>query len=170
MLQQWLSSAGPLQKSSLGIHLFWAGASKNEAWQRENCTCRNWATVQRRDESTARNFILKEFDRTPSTIARCVAQATVGQEISLNFKAGLFHKDENCVGNSIAFGKAPGREADGQPISGSVRQAFSQAGGWASRQASKQAETHSLAFFSVTEYIYKQRGTPAALEQLAIEW
>ena len=51
------------------------------------------------------------------------------------------------IGNSIAFGKAPRREADSQPISQSVRQAVSQAVGRASRQADRQAETYSLAFF-----------------------
>ena len=38
VLQQWLSSAKPLQKYSPGAHLFWAWASKIEAWRRENCT------------------------------------------------------------------------------------------------------------------------------------
>ena len=44
---------------------------------------------------------------------------------------------------SIAFIKAPRREADNQPICQSVRQAFGQTVG----RASKQVETHSLAFF-----------------------
>ena len=51
------------------------------------------------------------------------------------------------IKNSIAFGKAPRREADSQPISQSVRQAGSQAVGRASRQADRQAESQSLAFF-----------------------
>ena len=50
--------------------------------------------------------------------------------------------------NSIAFGKAPRREADSQPISQSVRQAVSQAVSQARRQADREAEPHSLAFFS----------------------
>ena len=33
-----LGSAKPLQKSSLGVHRFWAWASKKEAWRRDNCT------------------------------------------------------------------------------------------------------------------------------------
>ena len=41
-----------------------------------------------------------------------------------------------ALDKSIAFGKAPRREADSQPI----RQAVSQAGSWASRQADRQAE------------------------------
>ena len=41
------------------------------------------------------------------------------------------------VGNSIAFGSAPRREADSQPISPLVRQAVSQAVSWASRQADR---------------------------------
>ena len=51
--------------------------------------------------------------------------------------------------NSIAFGKAPRREADSQPISQSARQSVSQA----SRQAHRQAETHSLAFFQLRTMI-----------------
>ena len=44
-------------------------------------------------------------------------------------------------GDSIAFGSAPQREADSQPISQLVRQAGSQTVSWASRQAGRQAET-----------------------------
>ena len=59
------------------------------------------------------------------------------------------------IRHSIAFGKAPRREAHSQ----------------ASRQAYRQAETHSLAFFfPVADYILKQWGTQATAEQLAIEW
>ena len=73
--------------------------------------------------------------------------------------------------NSIAFGKAPGKEADSQPISQPVRQAVSQAVGRASRQADRQAEnTVWLFFFPVTDYIYKQWGTPVARHQSAIKW
>ena len=49
--------------------------------------------------------------------------------------------------NSIAFGKAPQREANNLPISQALRQAVSQAVGRASKQAGRQVETHSLAFF-----------------------
>ena len=45
--------------------------------------------------------------------------------------------------NSIAFGKAPRREAGNQPM----RQSVSQAVGQAIRQAERRAETHNLAFF-----------------------
>ena len=48
--------------------------------------------------------------------------------------------------NSIAFDKAPQREADSQPISQSVRQAVSQAVSRASRQADWHAEIHGLGF------------------------
>ena len=46
----------------------------------------------------------------------------------------------NPKGNSIAFGKAPQREADSQPISQSVRQAVSQAVSQASRQAGRNTQ------------------------------
>ena len=51
----------------------------------------------------------------------------------------------HCPRNSIAFGSAPRREADSQPISQLVRQAVSQT----VSQASRQTETPSLVFLSV---------------------
>ena len=66
--------------------------------------------------------------------------------------------------NSIAFGSAPRREADSQPISQLVRQAVSQAVNRASRQADRQTETHSLGFFS-GRLGYKQRGAWRVPEQ-----
>ena len=47
--------------------------------------------------------------------------------------------------NSITFGSAPRREADNKPISQLVKQAISQT----ASQASRQAETHSLGFFTI---------------------
>ena len=75
----------------------------------------------------------------------------------------------NLKKNSFAFGKAPRREADSQPISQSGRQAVSQAVSQASRQADRQAETHSLAF-SVADYNYKHWGTHYTLEYSVVEW
>ena len=54
--------------------------------------CRKWTAVQQRDESTSRGFIPLVFYCTPSTNAECVAKATVGQAILLNFDGSLFHK------------------------------------------------------------------------------
>ena len=59
--------------------------------------------------------------------------------------------------NSLAFGSAPGREADSQPISQLVRQAVSHAVSWACRQADRQTQPNSLGFFS-DGLGYKQRG------------
>ena len=71
------------------------------------------------------------------------------------------------MANSIAFGKAPRREADSQPISQSVRQAVSRA----SRQADKQAEMHSLAFFIGGLQLQTRRNSTGALqEQSAVKW
>ena len=58
--------------------------------------------------------------------------------------------------NSIAFGKAPRREADNQPINQSVRQLVGQAG----RQANRQAKTHSLAFFFQSRTTSTNSGEP----------
>ena len=71
--------------------------------------------------------------------------------------------------NSVAFGSAPRREADSQPISQSVRQAISQAVSRASRQADRQTETHRLGFFS-DRIGYKQWGALLAAENPAVEW
>ena len=60
--------------------------------------------------------------------------------------------------NSIAFGNAPQREADNQPI----RQLVSQA----STQEDKQTKTHSLGFFG-GGLDYKQWGAESVVEQSA---
>ena len=52
-----------------------------------------------------------------------------------------------------------------QSVSQSGKQSVRQSVG----QAGRQAETHSLPFFAVAEYIYKQRGTTGAPELSAIE-
>ena len=54
----------------------------------------------------------------------------------------------NADENSIAFGSAPRREADSQPISQLVRQAVSQTR-QSVGQAGRQTETPSFGFFSV---------------------
>ena len=69
---------------------------------------------------------------------------------------------------SIAFGSAPRREADSQPISQLVRQAVSQAVSRASGQADRQTETHSLGFFS-GRLGYKQWGAQCVGQQSAVE-
>ena len=66
--------------------------------------------------------------------------------------------------NSTAFGKAPRREADSQPISQSVSQSGKQAG----RQAGR--STQFGFFFSSVDYVYKQWGTPDAPDLSVIEW
>ena len=70
--------------------------------------------------------------------------------------------------NSIAFDSAPGREADSQPISQLVRPAVSQAVSWASRQADRQTETHSLGIFS-GGLAYKQRGARYTSDKPAVQ-
>ena len=69
--------------------------------------------------------------------------------------------------NSIAFGKAPRREADSQPISQSGRQAVSQAVSWGSRQADRNTQ---LSFFSGADYNYKHWGTTGMQEHSMTEW
>ena len=71
--------------------------------------------------------------------------------------------------NSIAFGSAPRREADSQPISQLVRQAVSQAVSRASTQADRQTE-NTVWIFSVADYSYKQWGALYAAEQSTFEW
>ena len=75
--------------------------------------------------------------------------------------------------NPIAFGKAPRREADSQPMSQSsgkqsVRQSVGQAGWQTGRH--KHTETHSLGFFSVADCTYKQWGLLSLQEWAAVEW
>ena len=67
--------------------------------------------------------------------------------------------------NSTAFGKAPQREANSQPISQSSSQSGSQSGSQSAKQAGsqsvrqsvgqagRQVETHSLAFFQLRTMI-----------------
>ena len=69
----------------------------------------------------------------------------------------------------IAFGSAPRREADSEPISQLVRQAVSHAVSRASRQAGRQTETHSVDFFGV-RLGYKQRGATCAPQPALVEW
>ena len=65
-------------------------------------------------------------------------------------------KKKNCLKNSIAFGKAPRREANSQP----VKQASSQSGNRLGKQASRQAGRNTqFGFFSIADYIAKQYGT-----------
>ena len=70
--------------------------------------------------------------------------------------------------NSIAFGSAPRREADGQPISQLARQAVSQAVSQASRQADRQTETRSLGVSS--SGLGDKHGARIIVDQPAVEW
>ena len=65
--------------------------------------------------------------------------------------------------NSTAFGKAPRREADSQPIS----QSGSRSGKQASRQAGRNTQ---FGFVSGVVYIYKQWGAPIPPKHSAVEW
>ena len=69
--------------------------------------------------------------------------STMCSKVLWVFKGAIREGSLQGSANSIAFGKAPRREADSQPISQLGRQAVSQA----VSRANRQAKTHSLTFF-----------------------
>ena len=69
--------------------------------------------------------------------------------------------------NSIAFGSAPQREADSQPISQLVRQAVSQTVSRASRQADRNTQ---FPFFFSGKLGFKPWGEEQLSEEAMVEW
>ena len=74
------------------------------------------------------------------------------------------------MGNFIAFGSAPQKKADSQPISQLVRQAVSHAVSRASRQAGRQADRNTQFGFFNDGLGYKQWGAPCVPAYTAVEW
>ena len=71
--------------------------------------------------------------------------------------------------NSIAFGSAPRREPDSQPISQLVRQAVSQTVRQSVGQTGRQTETHNFVFFFSGRPGFNQWGEQKLSEQAAVE-
>ena len=86
-----------------------------------------------------------------------------GQNLAQIFKYHCKIWHSFVMPNSIAFGKAPRREADSQPIS----QSGSQLGKQAGRQAGRNTQ---FGFLSVADCDYKHWGTRGVQEHSVIEW